>query len=41
MRRSILIGLLPYFVGIVALFADQAQKRFAPQACVRARLLVR
>lgn len=41
MRRSILIGLLPYFVGIVALFADQAHKRLLPHASVQACALVR
>jgi hypothetical protein len=42
MRRSLLIGLLPYFVGVVALFADQAQKRLAPMsACAHASSLVR
>ncbi len=35
MRRSILIGLLPYFIGVIALVADQAQKRFVPRACAR------
>lgn len=41
MRRSLLIGLLPYFIGVVALFADQAQKRLAPHACERTSLLLR
>lgn len=41
MRRSLLISLLPYFVGVVALCADQAQKRLAPRACVQASLQVR
>ena len=36
MRRSILISLLPYVVGVVALVADTAQKRLAPLACVHA-----
>lgn len=35
MRRSLLIGLMPYFIGMLALVADQAQKRLAPNACVR------
>lgn len=35
MRRSLLIGLLPYFVGVAALFADQAFKRLAPIACAQ------
>lgn len=41
MRRSLLIGLLPYFIGVAALFADQAQKRLAPRACVQATSAVR
>ena len=36
MRRSILISLLPYVVGAVALVADTAQRHLAPLACVHA-----
>ena len=41
MRRSLLIGLLPYFIGVVALFADQAQKHLAPLSCVHASSMLR